>query len=393
MAHEVLERVQKAADYFEEHAEDAEQLGQLPDATVEQIKSTGIVRLLQPKEFGGYEAHPCDFLEGVMTLASRCGASGWVAGVVGVHPWELALFDPQVQHEIWDADPDTWIASPYQPGGRARAVDGGYLFSGRWQFSSGTDHCQWVVLGGLFVDDAGKPLADPGSGHFVLPRSDYEIVEGSWEVAGLKGTGSKDLVIRDAFVPSYRIVDEAKLFRGDVSAESGRTSPLYRMPWMTLFPAAITASVIGMAEGALAATLAYQRSRVNVFETKVVDDPHVMAAIGEAASEIDASRRQLIGNVTEIYDVLASGAEVTLGMRAKARRDQVRAAWRCTRAVDTLFASSGGNAIRLAKPIQRFWRDVNAGLNHAVHMSGPVYQGYTAVSMGIEPTGNARDAL
>ena len=390
MAHEVLERIQKAADYFEEHAEDAEQLGQLPDATVEQLKVTGIVRLLQPAEFGGYEAHPTEFLEAVMSIASRCGASGWVAGVVGVHPWELALFDTAVQHEIWGDDPDTWIASPYAPMGRARAVDGGYLFSGRWSFSSGTDHCRWVVLGGMFVDDEGVPTR---AGHFVLPRADYQIIDDSWQVSGLKGTGSKDVVIEDAFVPAYRTVDETKLFDGEMAAASGRTSPLYRMPWMTLFPSAITASVVGMAEGALAATLAYQRSRVTIFQTKAVDDPHVMAAIGEAASEINASRRQLLGNVTEIYDVLASGAAVSLEMRAQARRDQVRAAWRCASAVDTLLASSGGNAIRLSHPIQRFWRDVHAGLNHAIHIAGPVYQGYTAVSMGVEPTGNARDAL
>jgi alkylation response protein AidB-like acyl-CoA dehydrogenase len=390
MEHEVLERVQKAADYFEEHAAEAEMLGQLPDATAAQLRQTGIVRLLQPAEFGGYEAHPCDFLESVMVIASRCGASGWVAGVVGVHPWELGLFDRRVQHEIWDDDPDTWIASPYAPMGRARPVDGGYRFSGRWPFSSGTDHCQWVVLGGLFTDQAG---AVTGGGHFVLPRSDYEIVEDSWDVAGLKGTGSKDVLVRDAFVPAYRTVDEAKLFAGDLAGESGRFGALYRVPWMTLFPGAITASVVGMAEGALAATLAYQRSRVTVFQTKAADDPHVMAAIGEAASEIDASRRQLLGNMREIYDVLAAGAEITLDHRARARRDQVRAAWRCAHAVDTLFASSGGNAIRSIKPAQRFWRDVHAGLNHAVHIAGPVFQGYTAVSMGIELTGSARDAL
>src|SRR5206468_1626580 len=147
-------------------AEEAERLGQLPDETVERIKATGVVRLLQPLEFGGYEAHPAEFFEGVMSISARCAASGWVAGVVGVHPWELGLFDQRVQQDVWGSDPDTWIASPYAPMGRARPVDGGYVFSGRWPFSSGTDHCRWVVLGGRFLNADGQPSS---GGHFVLP--------------------------------------------------------------------------------------------------------------------------------------------------------------------------------------------------------------------------------
>lgn len=393
MSTEVVQRVRQAASYFEEQADKAEELGQLPDDTVKVMKESGLVRLLQPKEHGGYEAHPCEFLEAVMIIASSCGASGWVSGVVGVHPWELALFDARLQEEVWGSDQDTWIASPYAPLGRARPVDGGYLFSGRWPFSSGTDHCEWAVLGGVFVDEDGKPTAEPRGGHFVLPRSDYQILPDSWQVSGLKGTGSKDLVVNDAFIPEYRTVDEASLFSGDLARRVNRSSPLYRVPWMTLFPAAITASVLGMARGALTATLEYQRSRVTVFQTLASQDPHVMAAIGEAAAEIDASCAQLLDNVKTIYDVVAAGEEVPIEARARARRDQVRAAWRSARAVDTLFASSGGNSIRLDKPIQRFWRDIHAGLNHAVHIPGPVYQAYTGVCMGVELTGSAQHVL
>ncbi len=390
MTNEVLDNIEKSAGFFQERAGQAEDLGRLPDETAQAIKDSGLVRMLQPTEFGGSETHPCDFLEAVMALGSACGASGWVAGVVGVHPWELALFDARVQEEIWGSDPDTWIASPYAPMGRARPVDGGYIFNGRWTFSSGTDHCEWAVLGGVFVDSDGNPTAEGRAGHFVIPRSDYAIVQDSWQVAGLKGTGSKDLVIKDAFVPAYRTVDEEQLFSGALSA--GR-APLYRVPWMALFPSAITAGVVGMAQGALAGTLDYQRSRVTVFMTRASEDPHVMAAIGEASAEIEASRTQLLDNMHRIYASVAAGGEAPLRLRADVRRDQVAAAWRSSRAVDTLYASAGGNAIRLDKPVQRFWRDIHAGLNHAVHTPGPVYQAWTGVSMGVELTGSAQHAL
>lgn len=390
MSNEVLDTIEKSAGFFQDRAGVAEDLGRLPDDTAQAIKDSGLIRMLQPQQFGGYEAHPCDFLDAVMALGASCGASGWVAGVVGVHPWELALFDARVQEEIWGTDPDTWIASPYAPMGRARPVDGGYVFNGRWPFSSGTDHCEWAVLGGIFLDADGNPTAEARGGHFVLPRSDYEIVQDSWQVAGLKGTGSKDLIVKDAFVPTHRTVDEAALFSGSLG---GGKAPLYRLPWMALFPSAITASVLGMAQGALAGTLDYQRSRVTVFQTRASEDPHVMSAIGEASAEIAVSRTQLLDNMRRIFDVCSADAEVSLLMRADARRDQVAAAWRSARAVDTLYASAGGNAIRLDKPVQRFWRDIHAGLNHAVHISGPVYQAWTGVSMGVELTGSAQHAL
>ena len=105
------------------------------------------MRMLQPVEHGGYAAHPVDFAEAVMEVAKGCGSSGWVCGVGGVHPWEMALMDARLQKEVWGEDQDTWIASPYMPSGVATPVEGGWRLTGRWQFSSGTDHCDWIFLG------------------------------------------------------------------------------------------------------------------------------------------------------------------------------------------------------------------------------------------------------
>ena len=113
----------------------------------------------------------------------------------------MAYADPRGAEEIWGDDVDTWIASPYAPQGVAKPVDGGYIFNGRWQFSSGTDHCDWIILGAMLGDADGKPLMPPQMLHMILPRKDYEIVEDSWNVVGLRGTGSKDVIVKDAFVP------------------------------------------------------------------------------------------------------------------------------------------------------------------------------------------------
>ena len=163
---EVLSRVEEAAEVFLSTAAESEELGRLSDVSAKQLREAGVIRMLQPKEYGGDEAHPVEFFETVLRIGSLCGSAGWVAGVVGVHPWQLGQWDKRLQEELWGEDPDTWIASPYAPMGVLRPVDGGYIFNGRWQFSSGTDHCDWIFLG-AFMGDAEALTEIPGVGMVV----------------------------------------------------------------------------------------------------------------------------------------------------------------------------------------------------------------------------------
>jgi len=386
----VRELITADADKLRALDEQAEQLGRLPDEAAGLLRTSGAIRMLQPAEYGGAEAHFAEFAESVMETARLSGATGWVQGIVGVHPWQLAFADRRVQEEVWGEDQDTWLASPYMPVGILKPVDGGWRFSGRWQFSSGTDHCQWIFLGGLRADRDGVPLNPPQQVHVVLPRSDYEIVEDSWNVVGLKGTGSKDIIVRDAFVPDYRVMDGDKVLDGRAVREFGRDETLYRMPWSCAFPAGISSAIIGIAEGALETALGYQRDRINAQGTKVREDPYTLSAIGEAVSEIRAARGELLGNINRIWDIVDSGKDVPFEVRALGRLTQVRCAWRAVRAVDEIFARSGGNALRMDKPLQRYWRDAHAGLNHAINIPGPAYHAAALTAMGVEPQGPLR---
>jgi len=390
MTTSVIDKVMDAADQLREQAVEAEKVGKLTDQTVKIMKSAGNIRLLQPKEYGGLEVHPREFAETVMATAALDPSAGWINGVVGVHPYQLAYADPRVAAEIWADDVDTWVASPYAPQGIARPVDGGFIFNGRWQFSSGTDHCDWIFLGALLGDAEGKPVMPPQMLHMILPRKDYQIVEDSWDVVGLRGTGSKDVIVKDAFVPEYRTMDAFKVMDGTAQREAGMTETLYLMPWSTMFPLGISSATIGIAEGALAAHLDYQRERVGAAGTAIKDDPYVMYAIGEAAADINAARQEILANADRIYDMVDSGKEVSFADRAAGRRTQVRAVWRAVMAVDQIFSRSGGNAMRMDKPLQRYWRDAHTGLAHAIHVPGTVYHASALSSFGVEPQGPLR---
>ena len=380
---EAVRRVDEVAGELEGAAAETEALGRLSDSSVKAAKQAGLMRLLQPVEHGGYAVHPREFAEAVMATARRCGATGWVAGVVGVHPWEIAMLDPRVGQEVWGEDQDTWVASPYTPSGIADPVDGGYRLNGRWQFSSGTDHADWVFLGALTGDGTGKPADVPEMLHVILPRSDYEIIQDSWDVIGLSGTGSKDVVVKNAFIPDYRAVAHADVATGVAAERVGRTETLYKLPFAVVFPLGITAAVIGMAEGALALHLAYQRDRINVAGSRMREDPYSMYAISEAAADIAASRSQLLDGITQSYEQVDAGSPITAEQAMRIRRNQVQCAWRSVRAVDEIFARSGGNAGRRDNPLQRFWRDAHMGLQHFIHVPGPVFHASANLEMGV----------
>ncbi|SEK72625.1 Acyl-CoA dehydrogenase [Blastococcus sp. DSM 46786] len=380
-----LDAITERADEIRAQGVVNESLGKLSDTAAKTLRDAGVIRMLQPANYGGAEAHPVEWAETVMAIAALDGSTGWVAGIVGIHPWEMAMADPRVQEEVWGADHDVWIASPYAPMGILRPVEGGYVFNGRWQFSSGTDHCDWIFLGAFLGDENGDMAKPPQNIHVILPRSDYEIVEDTWDVVGLRGTGSKDIVVKDAFIPSYRIIHNAKLVDGTQPKDAGLTNPLYHLPFSCAFPLGITSAVIGIAEGALAHHLAYQRTRVQITGTKVKDDPYVLYAIGEAAGEIAASRAALLDNANRMYDLAAAGHEFSFEERALGRRNQTQAAWRAVRAVDEIVARSGGNAMRMDNPLQRFWRDAHMGLTHAIHVPGSINHVAALSQLGIEP--------
>ncbi len=298
-------------------------------------------------------------------IASACGSTGWVASVLGVHPWQLALFPVRAQEDVWGGDPGTRMSSSYAPTGRASGVEGGYRLDGRWSFSSGCDHASWVLLGGIVLDGDGKPV---DFRTFLLPASDYTI-DDVWDTVGLRGTGSNDIVVDGAFVPAYRSLSFTDVTRCACPGQERNAGPLYRIPYGSVFSYAITTPIIGMATGAYDAHVAYQRERVRASYVgqKAAEDPFGQVRIAEAAGLLDAAWLALERNMSELMAYARAGEKLPLPLRLRVRRDQVTGTGQAIRAVDLLFENSGGRALKTGTPIQRFWRDAHSGRVHAIN--------------------------
>lgn len=200
---------------------EAEALGRMPDATIADLDRCGLFVALQPRRFGGLEMDPATFYESVVQVGAACSATGWVGGVLGAHPWELACMSPQAQLDVWADDDRVRVSSSYAPTGTARRVADGYLVCGRWGFSSGVDHCRWSLLGAVVVGEE-----DLGIRVFLVPRSDVRIDDDSWRVVGLAGTGSKDVDVAGAVVPAHRTHLIASSPAAAGNGQGGRSTPI-----------------------------------------------------------------------------------------------------------------------------------------------------------------------
>ncbi|MEQ8309518.1 MAG: acyl-CoA dehydrogenase family protein [Sphingopyxis sp.] len=338
----------------------------VPAETVADMRAAGFFRILQPRRWGGYEMHPNVFFEVQKALAEGCMSTGWMYGVVGCHPYELSLFPDRAQQEVWGSDADTLASSSYQPVGRVTRVDGGFRLSGHWGFSTGSAHCDWVLLGALV------PPAEPGGAPdqrtFLLPRTDYRIDRDAWHVFGLQGTGSHDIIVEDAFVPEYRTHRGADGYACTNPGQAENDGPLYALPWAQIFVRSVSTAAFGGARAAVKAALDIAQSRISTNTGKASkDDPLLMNAIARAEAQIGEMEQALRLSFDALMSHAERGEPVPMRVRTINAYQSASVVRRLADLVDDMVQLLGGRAIYTHSSIIQPWLDLHAGRAHVAN--------------------------
>ncbi len=379
----LVQRAREMIPALQRRAAQADADRRIPAETIAELQAAGFFRMLQPKKYGGYEMDPQAFYNVAMTLAEGCMSTSWVFGIVGVHNWQLALFDPRAAEEVWGQNDATLIASTYMPKGNVKKVEGGFQFSGRWGFSSGIDHCQWVFLGGLIFDEAGK--APPEYRTFLLPRADFEVVD-TWQTMGLKATGSQDIVVKGCFVPEYRTHKASDGFMGTNPGRETFTAPLYRLPFGQIFVRAVSSAAIGALQGALTSFREFGSVRVGDMGNKTSEQGPAQMAAADSALAIDEMKLVLNRNFDRLMDAARHGQQLGVADRLHYRHQAAQVVERCAKQAYQLFSACGGRGIFSDFPLIRYFLDIHAARGHYANNPDQFGKNYGSVLLGRDNT-------
>jgi 3-hydroxy-9,10-secoandrosta-1,3,5(10)-triene-9,17-dione monooxygenase len=344
-------------------ATECEELRRVPDESIAELHKSGIFRMIQPKRVGGSELPYRALVDLCAILAEGCGSTSWVVANLASHHWMLAMWPERAQDEVWGESPDHLIGSALVfPSGKATAVADGYVLSGRWPFSSGVDPSRWNFVGGIVHDAKDKPVEQRC---FLVAASDYRVID-TWYAAGLRGTGSKDIEMKDVFVPAHRSLPVTALVGGGAAPGCAiNPAPLYKLPVLGLFAFVVSGVSLGLARGAIGDFTQQMHARIATYSgRRLADLANLQLKIGEASALADTAEALMLKDCDEAMAITQDGVAPAIEQKARWRRDGAYAASLCTEAVNLLFAATGGGGVYLDQPIQRAFRDAHAANAH-----------------------------
>lgn len=361
-AHPVVRAAAAMRPVLREHQKDIEREQRLPPALVEQMHAAGFYRLVIPRSLGGLQVDPLTFLRVVELLAEGLGSVGWnIANNSIGQLVTLGLPDEGV-NEIYPPGSRTVIAgTAVQGGGQAVPVEGGFRVTGRWTFGSGCRESTWM-LGSFQILDDGQPRRRPDGGSLywrgVFPRAQAEVVEGSWDVSGLRGTGSFDWTVQDVFLPERRTVAHIGVpLDNQWSRWPGLTYALPSQAWVGPHHSAV---ITGIARAGIEALIQLANEKTPRGRTGMLcDNPQVQDAVGRADAILNAGRGYRGAMIAALWNTIAAGGETTLEQRARCRLASTYAADSAREAMDLVYRHGGSTSFKRESRLAECWRDLH----------------------------------
>jgi alkylation response protein AidB-like acyl-CoA dehydrogenase len=356
----MLERARALIPRVAARAPAAAAARRLPAETIAEYRAAGILRILQPRRFGGMQGRFSLFSRIVEELTFGCASSAWVYAVLAEHQWIIGQYPEAAQIDVWGGDPEAVAASSLAPRAAARRVSGGWRLGGRYTFSSGCDYAQWAIIG-AFLGEIGDPRT---IAYLLVPLAEIEI-DDDWRVLGLLGTGSKSLILRDVFVPEHRVVMVSDLFAGTPPGALVHPDyPVLRAPRGFLVSYSLPPVPVALGRRALDAACRSFAGRVSRGVRRLADSEFVQMTLGEAAAAIDVATMLLHNGREASTAAVSSGRRITEAEALRARRDMTYAQHQVGWAIERLCELSGARSVYDGDPLQEIRRDVTTVLTH-----------------------------
>ena len=342
-------------DNFSKRSAEGRRLRKLPAESIQEMRKSGFFRSLVPSQLGGLEITPNEFFAIQSKIAEYDMSTAWVGGIIAIHAFQIAMMDEKAQQDVYGKSPDTCVSSSYNPvGGKTEPVDGGLMLSGRWGWSSGSDHCEWTLLGAIVAGEGYRTL--------LIPRSDYSI-EDTWRSMGLQATGSNDIVIdKPVFVPDYRTHKQLDGF----NCVNEQPSYLYNLPWAQTFIRVVSTPAIGAAKHALKLFIE-NASTSSTDPLKLIGDPDILRRIVQAENKIDQTETIMRRNFDVMHSLLEAGEPVPLIDRVRYRYQASIVIEEMSEVVDLLFDVAGGRSVFVDAAIQNIWHDIHTARAHVAN--------------------------
>lgn len=378
----MIARAEALIPRLRERASKTEELRRLPPETERDLHESGLFRILQPKRVGGSELDYVALVDGADAIGQADASVAWNWANLASHHWMLAMFDKRAQDMVWSKDADALIASSFIfPAGRARKVDGGYVLRGSWPFSSGVDSSEWNMLASVVSTE------DEADGIeyriFVVNKRDYKIRD-TWDATGLRGTGSNDVEVNDAFVEEPMTLAVSDLDGGPTPGSAINPNALYQLPVFSLFPYVLSGVALGNAQACLNDYVEIARHRASTYNrAKIGDLQSTQIKIAEASAKIDAARVIMRSTCIEAMAEARRGHIPDMAAKTKCRRDGAFAVNLCTEAVSLLFSASGARGLFTSGVLQRQFRDAHAINSHIAFNFDAAGTNYGRVALGL----------
>jgi len=359
-ASDLVSRLRKLGPSFFERRLHQKDLRRLSEENISDLIDSQVLKACQPKRVGGFELPFGAQTSAGAEIAKYCGSSGWVVSVCGTHHWMMGKFPLEAQDDVWGENPNLVVASAFASETESiKILKNGYKISGKWLFASGIHLCDWIII----LCRIPKENSPPKMTFMLVPKEDFKIHD-TWKTVGLRGTGSHDITIQDAFVPTHRTIGHSEINSLDTPGTVNNPKSIYRMPMSGIINYCVSAPTLGMAEGALNVFTEEMSPRTSVFAQKVANNPTLQLRTSETSAEIDCARLLYENDLYKIKDSVEKSNPLKIEDLAKIKRNASYVGELAKRATNRLSSTMGAKGLNESNLVHLANSDINAACSH-----------------------------